>query len=1496
VRTTVTNIDHLTPVIQLSAMFSPRPYTEGGSKAAPIACLRRSNVSDNNRPPKNSNGHAHPNPDLVTESDYSPPRGNPFPVVGIGASAGGLEAFLELLASVPENTGLAFVLVQHLDPQHESLLAEILTPVTKLPVMTVHDGIEIQPDHVYVIPPNTSMELQDGSLRLARREPGLHLPIDIFFRSLAQVQGSRAIGVVLSGNASDGSLGVRAIKAECGITFAQDEATARFGGMPRNAVATGAIDYVLTPAEIGRELGRLSQHRFLVTPTPGVARSETLPNDDGGLKRILAMLQAATKVDFSQYKLTTIQRRIGRRLIILRLETLAEYARYLQHKPEELAELYKDMLISVTSFFRDPETFEALVRHLRPLAEERAARGHEPLRLWVPGCATGEEVYSLAICLHEFIFQQQLSLGLQIFGTDISDPALERARQAIYGAVIEDDISEQRLRRFFTKMDGGYQINKMIREFCVFARHDVTRDPPFSKLDLVSCRNVLIYLDLKAQRKVLPTFHYALNPTGLLMLGSAETAGGAADLFDVVDKGHHIYGRKAVPTRLVLDVTPGTHHTEASFVARAEVPSGPDLLRQLDRIIQARYSPDGVVVNSELQILQFKGHTSPYLDPSPGEANFNLLRMVKESLVVPLRRAVQRASEGDWLVRDEGATIEIEGRQEEVSIEVSPIVTGDGPEKYFLIVFNRGIRGNPSRAIEGAVLPPDIEHDTQLLHRELAETREFLRSVREEYEANAEELRAANEEARSANEELQSTNEELGTTKEELQSANEELTTVNEELQNRNRELAAINSDLRNVLSSVTLAILMVDDDLRVRRFNTAAEKLLGLGPIDVGRPIGHLRGRFETPILEEQVRRVIDTLNATTEEVQDANRGWYSIGVRPYRTVDERIAGAVITFQDIDVLKRGRDAAEQGREYAESLIETVREPLVVLDADLRVQRATVAFYQTFLVSREEVEGRFLYDLGNGQWNRQRLRELLGSALFKSEPFQDFEVEHDFPHIGRRKMRLNARRIPLRDSQQRTLLLAMEDVTERQEIAEIRFRRLFESAKDGIIVVDSETEIVEDVNAFFLQLTGFPREDFTGRTIADMGNLLQVPKLAEIVPETRVSEIVRHDDLPITTRDGAKKHVEIVANRYMVGSQPVVQLNVRDITARKQADQALKESEERFRLVVESVRDYAIFQIDSNGKIATWNTGAEHLLGWSESEILGRSASLVFTPEDVERGEMERELKTALMEGSARDERCHRRKDGSRFFASGVLARADSATSEGVRFTKVMQDITTRKEQEDRLRQSLEEKSMLVREIHHRVKNNLQMIVSLLSLQASQTEDRHLIAAFEETEGRVRAIAHIHEQLYASDDLTTVEVGGYVSALARELVAIHSATSKRIRLKIDTEELLMHIEKAIPVGLIANELIINSLKHGMRDGTGDLKVALRSVARDDGPPMAELCVEDNGPGLPAGFDLPGAQSMGYQLVYLLVRQLRARLEIGPGPGAGITVSFAVPRH
>ncbi len=1556
----------------------------------------------------------------VNDHDISPPRGNPFPIVGIGASAGGLEAFGQLLSALPPDTGMAFVLIQHLDPKHASQLTELLDPLTTMRVETAQDDLIVEPNVVYVIPPNVSIVLQGERLRLVPREPGLHLPVDIFFRSLAAVQGSRAIGVILSGNASDGSMGLRAIKAECGITFVQQESTAHFTGMPCNAILTGAADFILSPRDIGLELAQLGHHPYLIARESGDSRSETLPGGDGEMQRIFARLKGTTKVDFSHYKPTTIRRRIGRRMMVLRMDSLAQYVRHTEANPTELRELYRDLLISVTSFFRDPAMFDALQRSLRAeLASKKES--NRPIRVWVPGCATGEEVYSLAICMNELMEELQLQRQVQFFGTDISEGALERARQGLYSEAIVQDLTSDRLIRHFQKIDGKYQIAKSIRENCIFARHDVTRDPPFSNLDLISCRNLLIYLDLPLQRRVIPIFHYALDQNGLLMLGTAETVGSAEDLFTSVNKQLQIYRRRDVPVRLPFAINLNAPPPDPSVRELRPTPlsTGQELQRKVDRLIHHKYSPDAVLVDSDLQVLQFRGRVHSYLSAATIGLASNLLRIAPESLVLPIRRVMDVVMEKNVSVRESATVRGSDESEQDLWLEVTPLSGNSTGERYFLIVFTP--RGSSHEgATARTAYPSSAEETIRRLEDELAEVRENLRNLTEDHEAHGEELQAINEEARSANEELQSTNEELSTTKEELQSANEELTTVNEELQSRNRELSATNSDLRNLLNAVSLAVVMVDHDLRVRRFNPSAERLLSLTSIDIGRPVGNLRGQIETPWLEAQIRTVIDTLETFSQEAQGVDGHWYSVMIRPYRTVDNRIAGAVIAMQDIDALKRGLEAAEEARNYAEGMIETVREPLVVLDADLRVQRATTAFYETFLVSREETEGRLLYDLGSGQWNNARLRELLGAALFRQESFHDFELEYDFPHIGRRVMRLNARRIPRLDPKNRMLLLAIEDATERREKAEIRFQRLFETAKDGIVVVDRETESIVDVNPFFLHLTGYGREEIMGKRLSDAAPFTGLGEVGNIVPHLSKQDLLKLDNVELVCKAGDRLSVDIIANGYRVGSQPVVQLNIRDITSRKIAAGELRLSQERFRNFVDSVKDYALFELDRGGAIVNWTSGAERLLGWREGEVLGKNSEIVFTPEDVEAGAHREELATARREGRAEDERWHIRKDGSRFFASGVLTQVcdehgllrgfakvmrddtdrklaeqrlkqqaalldlahdaiivrqfdgiifywnrgaqnlygwtaaevlggsshqilrtefpepldtinaqllkqehwdgvvshlqkdgsrmivasrwalqHTAGDEPPRVLEINADISARVEQEQRLQRSVEEKSTLVREIHHRVKNNLQVIVSLLSLQSNQMKDPRLQEAFEDTESRVRAIAKIHERLYASEDLTEVEFAGYLIYLSRELVALYATIPNSVDLQLDMEEMVLHIEQAIPLGLIANELIINSLKHGLKGNQGTLTVCLKYMPEkvklqpgqtlDEG--WAEFCIKDSGPGLPENLDLGQLKSLGYRLIKLLVRQVHGELHLQQGPGATVRVRF-----
>lgn len=829
-----------------------------------------------------------------------------FPVVGVGASAGGLDAFTKLLKNLPADTGMAFVLVQHLDPKHVSLLPELLARATAMPVVEISDGTRIAPNHVYVMPPNYSLAMLHGVLHLMPRPDGYgkHLPIDDFLRSLVEDRQSNAIGVILSGTASDGTLGMKAIKAEGGITFAQSEDSAEYDGMPHSAIAAGHVDFVLTPEEIGKELVRIARHPYL-RPEESGPRGELLSEGGDNLNKIFVLLRSRTGNDFTYYKHSTIRRRIKRRMVLHQLEKMEDYVKYLQKQPGELDALFQDMLINVTSFFRDPDTFEALQQEVFPILMEKRSV-EQPLRIWVPGCSTGEEVYSLAIALLEFLGDRASNIPIQIFASDINDKAIDKARQGVYPESIRDDIAPGRLQRFFIKTPGGYQISKIIRDICVFAVQNVIKDPPFSRLDLICCRNLMIYLGAVLQKKVLHTFHYALRPGRFLMLGTSETIGSFADLFATVDKKNKIYTKKSVDTLPGYDFTTLPHAAAmpaADQTTPARALSALDLQQEAERLILTAYGPPGVIINQEMQILHFRGQTGPYIEPSPGSASLNLLKMARQDLVMELRTVVRQAIKERNKARKEGVRIRNEGGYRIVNLQVLPLSGEESAEPHYLVLFEPGSEA-PATAHPDAEAPDATDLRIQTLEHELLTSREYMQSIIEEQEATNEELQSANEEIQSANEELQSTNEELETAKEELQFINDELATINEEHENRNLELTSSNNDLANLLASVELAIVILSDDLLIRRFTPTAKSLLNLIDADIGRPIGNIRPNVSIPDLEERVREVIETIVAQSIEVQDSEGRYYTLSIRPYKTLDNRIEGVVMSFINIDSTK----------------------------------------------------------------------------------------------------------------------------------------------------------------------------------------------------------------------------------------------------------------------------------------------------------------------------------------------------------------------------------------------------------------------------------------------------------------------------------------------------------------------------------------------------------------------------------------------------------------
>ncbi|MEH2332346.1 chemotaxis protein CheB [Nostoc sp.] len=967
-----------------------------------------------------------------------------FPIVGIAASAGGLEAFTQLLKYLLTDTGMAFVLIQHLDPNHKSLLSEILGRTTQMPVSEVQDGVTVEPNKVYIIPPNTKMMLSGGVLQLTPREKiqGKYMPGDAFFTSLAADRGHKAIAVVLSGADGDGSLGLRAIKAAGGVTFAQCEDTAKFDSMPNTAVATGNVDFILPPQQIAQELANLSRNPFLSDSQVLIA-VEKLPEQDDALAIIFVLLRSQTGVDFSHYKANTLDRRIQRRMLLYKLERLEDYAQYLQDNPAEVKALYEEILIHVTYFFRDTEAFKLLKEQVFPSFMQN--KSVLPIRIWVAGCSTGEEVYSIAISLLEFLSDKVIAPPIQIFATDISEMAIEKARSGIYAENQMIEVLPERRRRFFNALEGDrYQISKAVRDLCVFARQDLGSDPPFSNLDLVSCRNVLIYLDETLQKRILPIFHYSLNPTGFLLLGTSESIGKYSDLFTPIDKKYKIYSKKLTANLPILSFVTSNYP-----IAKLDEPKPMnsnlsdefDLERKTDQLILNRYAPVGVVIDEKMDVLQFRGEIDLYLKLAPGKPSLNLFKMVRDGLLVELRTTIYQAQRQKILVRKQGLRIEEGELSRIVNFEVIPFNPATGKELYFLVLFEEAppTVSNLSSFNPESQEQEDLEREIVQLKLELATakqeqvaTQEYLQAVIQQQEDINQDLKVANEEILSSNEELQSTNEELETAKEEIQATNEELNTTNEELRSRNLELHQLNNDLTNLLASINIPILILTLDLRIRRFTPMAQRLFNLIPTDAGRPLSDIRANLNIPDLELLILEVLDTLSIKELEVQTLGGHWYNLRIRPYRTIENKIDGVVLVLIDIDVLKRSTATLEQARNYAEAIVETVQVPLIVLDSDLRVNKANSSFYETFQVSPSQTAQSLVFELGNGQWNLPELRSLLEDVLANDTSIQNLEIEHCFEQIGQKTMLLNGWKI-IQQGDAQMILLAIEDITERKQ-------------------------------------------------------------------------------------------------------------------------------------------------------------------------------------------------------------------------------------------------------------------------------------------------------------------------------------------------------------------------------------------------------------------------------------------------------------------------------
>ena len=969
----------------------------------------------------------------------------PFPIVGMGASAGGLEAFEQFFKNMPPESGMAFILIPHLDPSHASMMTDLMKRFTTMKAIEAEDGITVEPNHLYVIPPNKDMALYHGKLQLTGPETprGLRMPIDFFFRSLAEDQEERGIGVILSGTGTDGTIGLRAIHGAGGMIMVQDPATAKYDGMPRSAVDTGLADYILPvekmPGQLINYITR-SYPRKMGRILPG---SEKVPKS---FEKILMLLRSKTGHDFSLYKRNTLQRRMERRMNLHDIKDVPSYLRYLQEHPDEVQTLFKELLITVTSFFRDSEAFEILKKKILPKLLKDKPEDYT-IRVWVPGCASGEEAYSIAITVKESLDELKRDFVFQIFGTDLDDDAISAARAGIYPGNIAIDVSPERLKRFFVKENESYRIKKEIRESMVFAVQNVTKDAPFTRLDLLSCRNLLIYLEPQLQDQLIPLFHYSLRPDGILFLGASESIGGFADLFSTLDRKWKFFQRKPSASAAQAVVFTGLPTREPRPGERTgEAKKGKEIsISELTRTtILEDYSPPCVIINEKSEILYVQGGTGKYLEPARGQASHNILEMAREGIKYELRSAIHKAVSQNKSVTYRGLKVKTNGNLHAVNLTVRPFHDPEGARGLLMVVFEDLVRDKQKESARGKGKTRSQGKRVEELERELRFMRESQQATVEEFQASNEELKSTNEELQSTNEEFQSTNEELETSREELQSVNEELTTLNAELQGKIEQVSRTENDMKNLLDSTNIGIIFLDRDLCIKRFTNESKKIVSLLPSDIGRPISDLGLNLKYENLVKDAQEVLGTLASKEIEVQGKDDQWYLVHIMPYQTVENVIDGVVITLTGVDQLKQATEklksmniVVQSACMYAESIVDSVRDPLLVLDQDLRVVTANRSFCTLFRAAKLETESKSLFELADRKLDIPRLKNLLEEIVRKDTSFEDFSVDIEVRHIGRKKMLLNARRLVSPGADRLMILLAMEDITKKEPMEKV---------------------------------------------------------------------------------------------------------------------------------------------------------------------------------------------------------------------------------------------------------------------------------------------------------------------------------------------------------------------------------------------------------------------------------------------------------------------------
>ena len=948
-----------------------------------------------------------------------------FPIIGIGASAGGLEALEEFFRLMPANSGASFVVVTHLAPDHASLLTEILQRSTEMPVKEAKDQTSVEPNCLYIIPPNRDMKISHGALQVNTPvEPhAQRLPIDMFFDSLAKDQAENAIGIILSGTGCDGTQGFRTIIDAGGTTIAQAPDTAKFDGMPTSAINTGHAEHVLT---VEKMVGFILSDR----PLHSIKHQKSkTPSKLNSISQILEQLRVSTGLDFSLYKKSTIGRRIERRMLKHNIEEIDLYSRYLKENPAEINVLFKELLINVTNFFRDHEAFNVMEKVILPKLCKHKSNDYV-FRVWVPACASGEEAYSIAILLCELMEKTKQQFQVQIYSTDLDDDAIATARAAIYPRSISLDVSPERLSNYFVKHDAGYRIKKEVREMVVFAIQNIIKDPPFTKLDFISCRNVMIYMESALQNRLIPMFHYALKPDGVLFLSPSESIGNHTNLFSPIDrkwKFYHAINTKTTTQPMMnspfIWADKNKSQAPEEMMTKTKETNFADLSRKL--LIQY-FAPASIITNLKGDILYIHGETGQYLRPAPGHASLNIIEMAREGLEIELRNGINAMAKGSAIFKTE-IHYKIKDEPATVSLCVRQLPAFNGNEGLLLVSFQdiEVIVSKPKRKL--AAKPADMARIEDLEH-ELSYTKENLYATIEEQQAANEEFKSTNEELQSTNEELQSVNEELETSKEELQSVNEELITVNSELQTKIEHLASTQNDMKNLHDNINIATIFLDTSMLIRRFTRDASKIYRLVASDVGRLLADIKSDLIDEDILTQAEHVLETLIPIEREICTNKNDWYLLRIQPYRTLDNVIDGVVMTFTDITSRIKTEELVTEARELAESIVNTIREPILVLNNKLKIISTNHAFCQLFHVTIKDTVGHKIYDLGNHQWNIPALRKLLETILPQEQVLNDYLVEHDFPRIGHRKVLLNARCIVNKSGEPSLILLAMIEV------------------------------------------------------------------------------------------------------------------------------------------------------------------------------------------------------------------------------------------------------------------------------------------------------------------------------------------------------------------------------------------------------------------------------------------------------------------------------------